>query len=456
LVNLAAGSYTDIVARPPAGVKLVLNGISGSTTIFGSSPALTVESGTVLVENITLTTSTDSPTILVTGGNLALREDTVEGTTLSAPAVVSVESGTLDLGTALDHGNNTLDVNNDSPPIQSGAGSSVTAVGNIQEVRGVPFPKDYVAQAFLDLNGNGMRDPDEPGLAGRAVYFDEDGNGEAGPTEPHWTTDADGVAVLEGILPDQWTLRFVTIPGESVSTAATYDLTVAQSGMEINLGVRPTTSESFVAALYRDLLKRLVDTEGLAFWSAALDGGMTPAQLVLAIQTDAGHEYYQREVHDLFVTFLGREPLAADNPGQYVDLLARGATPEQLATLFAASDEFFQQQGGGSNGGLVNALYLAAFGTPDRVTSDPGAMHWQQELANASLSRSQLAAIIFSSAEYRQAVIQGDYHTFFNRDADSGGLEYWSRQLANGGTDGQVLAAMLGDAGNEYFNRTTA
>jgi hypothetical protein len=52
-------------------------------------------------------------------------------------------------------------------------------------------------------------------------------------------------------------------------------------------------------------------------------------------------------------------------------------------------------------------------------------------------------------------VIQNDYHTFFGRDADQEGIAYWSGPLANGVTDQQVMAAMLGDAGDEYFNKTT-
>jgi hypothetical protein len=333
-----------------------------------------------------------------------------------------------------------------APQSKGDAGSETTAF--------MPPPLDeYVAQAFLDLNGNGLRDANEPGLPGRTFYLDVDGNGELGPTEPHWATDAEGAAVLEGIPPEEWMIRYVSLPGEAVSTPTSYEVTGDWSGMEMNLGIRPTANESFVAALYRDLLHRPVDPGGLATWSNALDGGMTPDQLVLAIQTDPGHEYYGVVVHDLYETFLGRAPQAADNPEQYVDLLAKGTTQEQVAVLFAASDEFFQQQGGGGNGGFVNALYLAAFRTPDRLTSDAGAVHWQQQLENATLSRSQLAAIVFASAEYRQAVIQNDYRAFFGRDADISGIAYWSRQLANGATDQQVLAAMLGDWGKEYFNR---
>ncbi len=158
----------------------------------------------------------------------------------------------------------------------------------------------------------------------------------------------------------------------------------------------------------------------------------------------------------MYVTFLGREQQAADNPGQYVDLLANGMRLEQVAALFAASDEFLQNQGGGSNAGFVNALFTAAFGTPDRVASDWGAMVLKLQLDNGSLSRAQLADIVFTSTEYQQDVIKNDYHTLFGRDAEEGAIAYWSGHLAAGATDQQVLAAMLGDSGGEYFNRATA
>jgi hypothetical protein len=79
-VTLGSGTYSDIVASPPANVTLVVNGGS-TTTVVGNSPALHVTRGTVLVNDVTLTTATLSPTVLVSGGSLRLRNTHIQEST---------------------------------------------------------------------------------------------------------------------------------------------------------------------------------------------------------------------------------------------------------------------------------------------------------------------------------------------------------------------------------------
>src|SRR5262249_41534710 len=112
-VNLGSGSFTDLTASPPAGVTLVLNGNGTTTTIIGHSPALTVlpSQGSVVVENQTLTTATDAPTILVSGGSLTLRNVVIQESTGFTDAAISVTGGSVDLGTTASLGYNTLNVN---------------------------------------------------------------------------------------------------------------------------------------------------------------------------------------------------------------------------------------------------------------------------------------------------------------------------------------------------------
>lgn len=52
---------------------------------------------------------------------------------------------------------------------------------------------------FADLNGNGVRDPGDPGLSGWTVFVDQDTNGLPGPGEPQTVTDADGNYQLTGL-----------------------------------------------------------------------------------------------------------------------------------------------------------------------------------------------------------------------------------------------------------------
>ena len=49
---------------------------------------------------------------------------------------------------------------------------------------------------FNDLDGDGVRDPGEPGLAGWTVYADLNNNRALDPTEPSAITGADGAYAL--------------------------------------------------------------------------------------------------------------------------------------------------------------------------------------------------------------------------------------------------------------------
>jgi uncharacterized delta-60 repeat protein len=97
-VSLAPGLFHDVQAALHKNITLVISGDGQSQMIVGQSPALTVTSGTVIVTGVILTTATNSPAILVQGGSLVLRNDTIQQTSGgSAPAIV-VQAGTVDLG----------------------------------------------------------------------------------------------------------------------------------------------------------------------------------------------------------------------------------------------------------------------------------------------------------------------------------------------------------------------
>jgi hypothetical protein len=195
-----------------------------------------------------------------------------------------------------------------------------------------------------------------------------------------------------------------------------------------------------------------VDLGGLATWSSQLDTGVPRDQVVLGIENAVGHEYYGDVVNNLYVTYLGRVPQAADNPGQYVNDLVQGMTVEQVAAIFTTSPEFFVRNGS-TSAGFVNGLYLAALGTPNRVAADPVASSFAKQLDNGTLTPGQLSAIVFASTEYQQDLVRSIYSHYFDRTADASGLAIWAGQLASGVPDQEVLATMLGTP-SEYFNKT--
>ena len=137
------------MVSPPANVTVLINANGNTTTIVGHSPALTVTApasgapGTVEVEGFTLTTATSSPTILVSGGNLVLRGDTIQESTGSAQAGILLTGGTVDLGTAASPGHNILDVNGTGTSIEDTGGGPVPAVGDTFENNGAAVASNF-------------------------------------------------------------------------------------------------------------------------------------------------------------------------------------------------------------------------------------------------------------------------------------------------------------------------
>jgi len=160
-LNLTSGSYTDLVASPPANVTLVISGAGGGVTFLGQSPALTVTRGMVVVKtNVTFSTITNSPTILVSDGSLTLRGDTVQESTGGNRPALLITGGTVDLGTATDPGNNTFNVNGPGLLLGNKGSNPVSALGDTFQVNGVKLTDPYrIADLIndgLDSSGRGL------------------------------------------------------------------------------------------------------------------------------------------------------------------------------------------------------------------------------------------------------------------------------------------------------------
>ena len=120
-VTVAPGTYTDAKINTSSGAHVTVKGSTpqqwsrvenvdtfGPTNFVGSSPALEVDQGSVTVFGVELSTPTDAPTILVTGGTLVLLDDFVLGTPNGDQPVIEVDGGTLILGPQIGADGNEL------------------------------------------------------------------------------------------------------------------------------------------------------------------------------------------------------------------------------------------------------------------------------------------------------------------------------------------------------------
>jgi Concanavalin A-like lectin/glucanases superfamily/FG-GAP-like repeat/PKD domain/Cadherin domain/RTX calcium-binding nonapeptide repeat (4 copies)/FG-GAP repeat len=156
-LNLGAANYTDLAPSPQAGITLVIVGSGGTTTVVGHSPALAVAGGNVVIEDLTLVTDTDSPTVTVSGGSLTLRNVSIQGNGAGSRPAVEITGGTVDLGSADDPGGNTFNANGQGELIRNAGAHGVSAVGDTFEVGGAALSSPYrIKDRIFDaLNAGG-------------------------------------------------------------------------------------------------------------------------------------------------------------------------------------------------------------------------------------------------------------------------------------------------------------
>jgi hypothetical protein len=83
-----------LTPSPKANITLVIVG-SSTTTIVGHSPALAVAGGNVIISDLTLITDTNSPTVVVSDGDLTLRNVVIQGTGSGSQPAVEISGGNV-------------------------------------------------------------------------------------------------------------------------------------------------------------------------------------------------------------------------------------------------------------------------------------------------------------------------------------------------------------------------
>ena len=86
---------------------------------------MVVTRGNVILSNVTLVTSTNAPTLQVSGGNVTLRNVVIEESTMANQAALWITGGAVDLGTAASPGGNVFDAHGPGELIHN-AGSALS------------------------------------------------------------------------------------------------------------------------------------------------------------------------------------------------------------------------------------------------------------------------------------------------------------------------------------------
>jgi hypothetical protein len=202
-------------------------------------------------------------------------------------------------------------------------------------------------------------------------------------------------------------------------------------------------NDTFLAAVYQDVLQRPVDATGAAVFGQALAAGTSRTQAAALILNSP--EADAVTVTDLYAGLLGRAPDAA-GLNTFVAALQGGATWEQVTSLMAGSPEYARRNGADLNRLFTAQVFRDLLG---REIDSAGLDAFTAQLDGGTLSRARLTQFVLASPEYRTRVIQEMFRDLLGRDADPAAVQAGLGFLAGGGTTEQLEAAVL--SSDEYF-----
>lgn len=206
-----------------------------------------------------------------------------------------------------------------------------------------------------------------------------------------------------------------------------------------------TLYPAYIANLYQDLLGRSPAASETQYWVGLLQAGISPANVVSLI--GASQEFITRIITQQYQIYLNRAP----DPQGLASFVALLSTPgpgnlQEMLDIIVTSPEYAQITGG-TNQGYLQGLYQDALGRP---IDQPTLQLLLPQLNAGTLSRAQVANIVFFSTEYYNLTISNVYLTLLNRQADSSGLAAWINVVLSNG--GQFLPVIAGiGSSNEYF-----
>lgn len=199
-----------------------------------------------------------------------------------------------------------------------------------------------------------------------------------------------------------------------------------------------------IDAQYQDVLRRPADQFGLTSWSEAIANGTPREQVALSILTST--EDRSQSVTDYYNALLGRNP----DPGGlnfWVGKLASGDRLETIEAFLIGSEEYFQKKGG-----TVPSYVQGVYNDVLKRNAEPGGLSFWSDFVNNN-GRTALANTFINTQEFRTQLVTSWYNTYLHRNVDPGGNAFWTGQLASGATQEQIQARLAGSL--EYFNSET-
>lgn len=287
-----------------------------------------------------------------------------------------------------------------------------------------------------------------------------------------WSSSDTSVATVDGngtVYAVNYGSAVITARTSESGYTASCNVTVLLNGRNV------TQIKSFVNTMYNTVLNRYPDQSGLDYWVSQLANGYITGSAVAYdfvfssefIDKNYCNNHYVTHVYN---AVLGRN---ADASGlsYWSSRLSSGTSREEILNGFLTSSEFTAKclnagivrgdgisiplhgtiqtwpcpEDGILDNGISNfvlRMYTKCLG---RAAEKEGASYWSQLLNNQAISGTQVANNFFTSTEFEahqysnSEYITRLYRTFFDREGDSSGMNYWTNMMSRGLSRRSVL-----------------
>ncbi len=242
--------------------------------------------------------------------------------------------------------------------------------------------------------------------AGGTARFSTAAGGMPAPTLEWQVSTDDGGSwadVPDGSPCSGATTGALTIAGVTVAMNGRQYRCVADNGVSPDavssaVTLRVISAGAFLQNLFPLVLGRPVDSGALAAFSAAISGGMTPAQVYADLIASPEFQAWQVEpVIRLYLAAFNRIPDYAGLQNWSAALHAGSLSLTDAANGFATSAEFLQTYGTLDNTGFVEQLYLNVLGRE----ADTGGLNDWVGLLNGGASRGAVLIGFSESDEFK-------------------------------------------------------
>jgi len=247
-------------------------------------------------------------------------------------------------------------------------------------------------------------------------------------------------------------------------------------GIDVYSTAQLNPIESFVSRLYRKMLHKTYDEDGLNYWVGQLNGGKSALDIAEQFFFDKSFRNAglskEEFITRLYNTFLDREP-DAEGKDYWKGLMDNKGYSKLLVLYgFAFSDEFKNladaakltpYNSDNKLKAFLERLYALVMSRPQddygKAYDEAGLNYWTGVLMDKTKTGGDVVKDFYNAPEFTSknlsdiAFIRNAYYAIMGRESDAEGLNYWLTQMGNGLTRNELLDQFIhSDEFQKYAN----